>query len=333
MSCVQHQYRNIPDLHGLISMPRQAWKLTPRDLRISTRHALVPKSLDMKNDRHIQDGVRITLPSPSPLFTILRPYWSTYNYVTWKNASRVIRIKAPEFFKKLESMPNIKAVFINVDLNALGNREKDSKIRARIDSETTEALDVYAHSDVKYFSLTWDHMKQIQQMTKLPIVLKGVLNKNDVLKAAEAGLAGALISNHGGRQLDFAMPPIEILAESKQLLREKGLDKNFELFIDGGIRRGSDIIKALCLGASGVGLGRPFLYSLASYGEEGVQKAIQILKTEMIRDMKLLGVSSISELNEDMVDITSLKYKGLQTRDHLYDQNYTPMPDPPFRKE
>ncbi|KAG7906160.1 hypothetical protein KL906_004613 [Ogataea polymorpha] len=93
MSCVQHQYRNIPDLHGLISMPRQAWKLTPRDLRISTRHALVPKSLDMKNDRHIQDGVRTTLSSPSPLFTILRPYWSTYNYVTWKNASRVIRIK------------------------------------------------------------------------------------------------------------------------------------------------------------------------------------------------------------------------------------------------
>ncbi|KAG7877757.1 hypothetical protein KL937_004627 [Ogataea polymorpha] len=80
MSCVQHQYRNIPDLHGLISMPRQAWKLTPRDLRISTRHALVPKSLDMKNDRHIQDGVRTTFPSPSPLFTILRPYWSTYNY-------------------------------------------------------------------------------------------------------------------------------------------------------------------------------------------------------------------------------------------------------------
>ncbi|KAG7830443.1 hypothetical protein KL920_002081 [Ogataea angusta] len=241
--------------------------------------------------------------------------------------------EAPEFFKKLESMPNIKAVFINVDLNALGNREKDSKIRARIDSGTTEALEVYAHSDVKYFNLTWDHVKQIQQMTKLPIVLKGVLNKNDVLKAAEAGLAGALISNHGGRQLDFAMPPIEILAESKQLLKEKGLDKNFELFIDGGVRRGSDIIKALCLGASGVGLGRPFLYSLASYGEEGVQRAIQILKTEMIRDMKLLGVSSISELNEDMVDITSLKYKGLQTRDHLYDQNYTPMPDPPFRKE
>ncbi|KAH3668340.1 hypothetical protein OGAPHI_002094 [Ogataea philodendri] len=242
--------------------------------------------------------------------------------------------EAPQFLEQLKKdLPSVRAVFINVDLAALGNREKDFKIRASLDPDSASDVEGYAAQDAKYFTVTWDHIKKIKESTDLPIVLKGVLNKNDVLKAAEAGLAGALISSHGGRQLDFAMPTIEILAESKQLLKEKGLDKNFELFIDGGIRRGSDIIKALCLGASGVGLGRPFLYSLASYGEPGVQKAIQILKKEMIRDMQLLGVTSISQLNEDMVDITSLKYKGLQVRDSLYDQNYTEMPGPVFKTE
>ena len=126
------------------------------------------------------------------------------------------------------------------------------------------------------------------------------------------------------------MPPIEVLAQSKKLLKEKNLDKGFELFIDGGVRRGSDIIKAICLGASGVGLGRPFLYAMSGYGEEGVERAIKILKTEMLRDMKLLGVNSISELNEDMVDISSLQFKGLNSDDRLYNVNYSEMPKVPF---
>ncbi|ODV84175.1 hypothetical protein CANARDRAFT_29333 [[Candida] arabinofermentans NRRL YB-2248] len=240
--------------------------------------------------------------------------------------------KAGEFFKNLEtSRPNVKAVFINVDLATIGNREKDSKIRAALDPASNDELAVFTTSDAKYFTMTWKHFEELKKLTNLPIVLKGVLNRYDVLKAAELGFAGAVISNHGGRQLDFAMPPLEILIESKKLLKEKNLDANFDIFVDGGIRRGSDIIKALCLGAAGVGLGRPFLYAMSGYGEPGVQKAIQILKSEMVRDMKLLGVTSISELNEDMVDATSLKYKGIQSSDMLYNYNYTEMPPPKFK--
>lgn len=241
---------------------------------------------------------------------------------------------APEYFKNIEdNYPNIKAFFINVDLPCLGNREKDSKIRAALDPSVNDGLSLFAAPTIKYLNLTWKDMEKLKNSTKIPIVLKGVLRKEDVLKAAELGLGGCLLSNHGGRQLDFAMPPIEILAQSRKLLRENGIkDEDFKMFIDGGIRRGSDIIKALCLGADAVGLGRPFLYAMASYGQPGVERAMQLLKEEMLRDMKLLGVNSVKELNEDMVDIESLKFKGISSSDILYNSNYTNMPPPPFTK-
>lgn len=241
---------------------------------------------------------------------------------------------APNLFKNLEeNYPNITALFINVDLPCLGNREKDSKIRASLDPSVNDGLSIFASSTVSYLNLTWDDMDKLNKLTKLPIVLKGVLRKEDVLKAAQLGFAGCLLSNHGGRQLDFAMPPIEILAQSRKLLRENGYqDKDFKMFIDGGIRRGSDIIKALCLGADAVGLGRPFLYAMASYGQPGVERAMQLLKNEMIRDMRLLGVNSIKELNEDLVDMESLKFKGISSSDYLYNSNYTNIPPPPFNK-
>ncbi|GMG20375.1 unnamed protein product [Ambrosiozyma monospora] len=240
--------------------------------------------------------------------------------------------EAPQFFKGIETKyKNVKAIFINVDLPAIGNREKDQKVRALLDPDAGDALAIFASSTVEYKVITWDDIIRIKNSTNLPIALKGVLRKEDVLKAAEIGLSGCIISNHGGRQLDFAMPPVEILAQSKKLLKEKHMDKDFHIFVDGGIRRGSDIIKALCLGAAGVGLGRPFLYAMAGYGQPGVERAAKILKAEMVRDMKLLGVKSIDELNEDLVDIESLKYKGIQTTDSLYGLNYTEMLAPKFK--
>lgn len=242
--------------------------------------------------------------------------------------------QGPAYLKNIEEKyPNIKAFFINVDLPCLGNREKDSKIRAALDPSVNDDLSVFASSEVSYLNITWSDMEVLKNSTNLPIVLKGVLRKEDVLKAAQMGLGGCLLSNHGGRQLDFAMPPIEILAQSRKLLRENGIeDKDFKIFIDGGIRRGSDIIKAVCLGADAVGLGRPFLYAMATYGQPGVEKAMQLLKQEILRDMKLLGINKISDLNEDLVDIETLKYKGISSSDYLYNSNYTNMPPPPFRK-
>ena len=116
----------------------------------------------------------------------------------------------------------------------------------------------------------------------MPIILKGVQCWEDAVLAAEAGCQGVVLSNHGGRQLDFARSGIEILEEVMHELRKRNLLKNgFEVYIDGGVRRAGDVLKAVALGAKAVGIGRPFLYAYSAYGSEGVVRAIQILKDEM----------------------------------------------------
>ncbi|GMG40066.1 unnamed protein product [Ambrosiozyma monospora] len=224
----------------------------------------------------------------------------------------------PDYLKKLQvKHDSIKAVFITVDLPVLGNREKNFKYMALADPSSFDEPVDWTIDQTENPPLTWDDIVTFKNATKLPICVKGLQCKEDVAKAIELGLDGCVISNHGGRQLDFSRAPVEVLVETQKYLKEKnislvnpGTNKKFEIFIDGGVKRGSDVIKALCLGASGVGLGRPFIYSMAGYGQPGVERAIKILKTEMIRDMKLLGVKSIDELNEDFVDIDSLKYKN-----------------------
>jgi L-lactate dehydrogenase (cytochrome) len=110
-------------------------------------------------------------------------------------------------------------------------------------------------------SLNWEDLTWLKSITTMPIMLKGIQTPEDAVLAARHGCSGIVISNHGGRQLDFAPSAIELLPEIMDALRAEGLDKNFEVYIDGGIRRGSDIFKAVALGAKGVGIGRPALVS------------------------------------------------------------------------
>jgi L-lactate dehydrogenase (cytochrome) len=114
----------------------------------------------------------------------------------------------------------------------------------------------------------------------VPIVLKGIATAEDALLAYDAGVQGIVLSNHGGRQLDTARSGIENLVEVVDALKTRGPwpNPNFEVFIDGGVRRASDVLKALALGAKAVGVGRGFMYAFSSYGQEGVEKAIQILR-------------------------------------------------------
>ncbi|PYD07382.1 L-lactate dehydrogenase, partial [Pseudomonas syringae pv. pisi] len=123
-------------------------------------------------------------------------------------------------------------------------------------------------------SLNWNDIAWFRSITKMPILLKGVQRVEDGILALKYGLDGIVISNHGGRQLDLVKPPIEVLAELQSTLRMRKMDKKMEVFIDGGVRRGSDVIKAIALGATGVGIGRPFLYAMSTYGDHGVSKAI-----------------------------------------------------------
>jgi len=203
-----------------------------------------------------------------------------------------------------------------VDAPQLGRREKDmrskfSDVGSNVQNTGGDNVDrsqgaARAISSFIDPSLSWKDIPWFQSITKMPIILKGVQRVEDVLRAIDAGVDGVVLSNHGGRQLDTARSGIEILAEVMPILRQQGLENRIEIFVDGGVRRATDIIKALCLGAKGVGIGRPFLYAMSAYGLPGVDRAMQLLKDEMEMNMRLIGAADVSELNPSMVDARGL---------------------------
>merc|ERR1712151_1303511 len=140
-----------------------------------------------------------------------------------------------------------------------------------------------------------------QSITKMKVLLKGVQCAEDAVMAYKAGLDGCVLSNHGGRQLDTSRSGIEILPEVMEALRRAGCSREFSVFIDGGIRRGADIFKAVALGAAGCGIGRPVLYSLASYGERGIVRMVHMLQDELQMVMRLSGTPTIASITEDHV--------------------------------
>ncbi|KAK8199845.1 FMN-dependent dehydrogenase-domain-containing protein [Phyllosticta capitalensis] len=211
-----------------------------------------------------------------------------------------------------------KGLFITVDAPQLGRREKDMRskfddVGSNVQSSSNDNVDrsqgaARAISSFIDPSLSWKDIAWFQSITKMPIILKGVQCVEDVLRAVEYGVQGVVLSNHGGRQLDFARSGVEVLAEVMPILRERGWEKKIEVYIDGGIRRATDIIKALCLGAKGVGIGRPFLYAMSAYGLAGVDRAMQLLKDEMEMNMRLIGASSVDQLNPSLLDTRGLSF-------------------------
>lgn len=182
-------------------------------------------------------------------------------------------------------------------------------------------------------SLSWKDIPWFLSITKMPVLLKGVQRVEDVLKAIEAGVHGVVLSNHGGRQLDFARSGVEVLAEVMPVLREMGLQDRIEIYIDGGVRRATDILKALCLGAKGVGIGRPFLYAMSAYGLPGVDRAMQLLKDEMVMNMRLIGCSSVADLNPTLVDTRGLSmHTAPVPNDALSLDAYDPLIGPKWRE-
>lgn len=232
-----------------------------------------------------------------------------------------------------------KGLFITVDAPQLGRREKDmrskftdpgSNVQAGQETETNQGA-ARAISTFIDPGLSWKDIPWFKSITKMPILLKGIQRVEDVIKAIEIGVDGVVLSNHGGRQLDFARSGIEILAETMPVLRKLGLENKIEIYIDGGIRRATDIIKALCLGAKGVGIGRPFLYAMSAYGLDGVDRAMQLLKDEMEMNMRLIGCQSVDQLNPSLVDVRSLFQHGYTPTDSLSLSVYDPLVNPPPR--
>ncbi|TBU31122.1 FMN-dependent dehydrogenase-domain-containing protein [Dichomitus squalens] len=236
----------------------------------------------------------------------------------------------------------IKALFITVDAPQLGRREKDmrqkfeaedpaevtgNKQQDKVDRSQGAARAISSFIDP---GLDWKDIPWFQSITKMPLILKGVQCWEDALQAYDLGLAGVVLSNHGGRQLDFSRSGIEILVEvTRELKARRGLtfpNEKFQLFVDGGVRRANDVLKAVALGATAVGVGRPFLYAFSSYGFEGVDHALQILHDEFEMNMRLLGARTLEEVKPEMVDASSLQSHIVAVPgDRLYDSNYESM--------
>jgi L-lactate dehydrogenase (cytochrome) len=146
--------------------------------------------------------------------------------------------------------------------------------------------------------VTWEDLRWLRKMWPGPIVMKGVLTGEDAKRAIDEGAAGVIVSNHGGRQLDGVSATLRALPEVVEAVGGR-----IEVLMDGGIRRGSDIVKAICLGARAVLIGRAYGYGLAAAGPAGVARAIDILRTDIERTLKLLGCPSIAALNGSYVKV------------------------------
>jgi (S)-2-hydroxy-acid oxidase len=143
---------------------------------------------------------------------------------------------------------------------------------------------------------TWDILKQLRDSSDLPVIVKGVLTAEDTGLAVKNGLSGVIVSNHGARQLDQVGGTIEALPECVEAANGK-----IPVLIDGGIRRGTDIFKALAIGASAVGIGRPYLYGLGTFGSRGVARVVDLLRAELATDMGMAGVANLKEIDKSYV--------------------------------
>jgi L-lactate dehydrogenase (cytochrome) len=146
--------------------------------------------------------------------------------------------------------------------------------------------------------VTWEDLRWIRELWTGPIVVKGILIGDDARRAVDEGAAAVVVSNHGGRQLDSVSPSLRALPEVVA-----AVDGQCEVLMDGGIRRGSDIVKTICLGARAVLIGRAYAYGLAAAGQSGVTRALEILRCDVERTLRLLGCTSVAALNRSYLEV------------------------------
>ncbi|KAK8514210.1 hypothetical protein V6N13_063114 [Hibiscus sabdariffa] len=202
-----------------------------------------------------------------------------------------------------------KAIVLTVDTPRLGRREKDIKnkmiapqlknfeglISTAVSSDGGSNIEEFAKSTFDA-SLSWKDIGWLRSITNLPVLIKGVLTHEDAIKAVEVGVDGIVVSNHGARQLDYAPSTISVLEEVVGAVKGK-----VPVLFDGGIRRGTDVFKALALGAQAVLIGRPAVYGLAAKGEYGVKRVIKMLKDELELTMALSGCPTLYHISRSHV--------------------------------
>lgn len=226
-----------------------------------------------------------------------------------------------------------RALVVTVDAPRLGRREKDMRQKFRLagpreqQGDQTDRSRGVARSISAFIdpSLSWSDLAWLRSLSGMPLVIKGVQCGEDAVLAVRHGAAAIVVSNHGGRQMDYCRSALEVLPEVTEALRAAGL--RTEVYVDGGVRRGSDVFKALALGARAVGVGRPVLYGLATYGERGARRALEMLREEFDMCMALAGCRSVSDIRPEMVLAGALSHRsaGAAPRDSLADAVYRPL--------
>jgi isopentenyl diphosphate isomerase/L-lactate dehydrogenase-like FMN-dependent dehydrogenase len=145
-------------------------------------------------------------------------------------------------------------------------------------------------------NLTWDFVKKLRDNTKMKVVLKGILAYEDAILAADAGVDGVIVSNHGGRSEDSGRSTIDALPEIVDAVKGR-----MPILVDSGFRRGTDIVKAMCMGATAVCVGRPYIWGLGAFGQPGVERVLELMREELYGAMQQVGAPSIKHLVPAMV--------------------------------
>jgi 4-hydroxymandelate oxidase len=211
-----------------------------------------------------------------------------------------------EMVQRAESA-GCRALCVTVDTPVLGARHRESRSHFQLPKDfklpnlklgpvSHRPLRGSIYSELLNPGLTWKDIEWLRSIATVPVLLKGVLNPEDALCAVDAGADGLIVSNHGARNLDT----LPSTAEALPRVAEK-IQGRLPLLVDGGIRRGTDVLKALAMGAKGVLIGRPYLYGLAIAGAAGVARVIEILRTELTMAMALTGRTSIAEIDRSVL--------------------------------
>ena len=205
------------------------------------------------------------------------------------------------------------ALVLTVDVPEIGRRERDERNAFRLsptlrvanflpaasgplqDGAEGSGLASFIHG-MRDASLSWKDLEWLRGISPLPLVLKGLVRADDARRAAELGVAGIVVSNHGGRQLDTGIPSLRALPDVAEAVGDRVL-----VMMDGGVRRGTDVVKALALGARAVMVGRPLLWALAVGGEAGVRRALDLLVGELDLAMALSGTPALSDITRDLL--------------------------------
>src|SRR6266567_1137697 len=190
------------------------------------------------------------------------------------------------------------AIVLTVDLPVMGNRERSKRHGVRMPPPPLVEANFVGmeQDDLGQVPVTWETVDWLRSITSLPILIKGILTAADALLALEHGVSGIVVSNHGGRQLDGVVTSIEALPEVVEAVAGR-----CEVYLDGGIRRGTDIFKALALGARAVLVGRPILWGLAVDGARGVEHVLELLRIELELAMALAGRPTLASIDRSLV--------------------------------